>query len=400
MATSTASEKILDRVAKLLAIAEHPNTPPAEAEVALMQANSLITKHAIDEAILRQSQSVTERRAIRHSVIVLGGGEFRPYLRTIFEAAAEALRVSIAQKWVGKAEPEFHMYGADEDVAWLDMLFNMIKLQFLTKLDPKWDETLGYDANVYNFKVAGFKWVEIDKEAQRHGYPRNESTKTIQHVIDIDGDQWEFWERRMTWRDDLVLDREAGQVRQYNGYFHKLKAAYVRHAKTIGDETRVVTQSHQAYRLSFAESFRSTMSMRFWKMEEDAKREYDTVPGAALAIRDMKDDADRAMWADFPSMSPEEVAKRRRAAQEQAEAERKAREDMLAAMSPKERQTFLEAEEAQARKDAKRARAWERKNSFYWDESARSRGAAAANAVDLTRKAGSAGQGATRGQIG
>lgn len=401
--TTAASEKIMDRVAALLRIAEHPNTPAPEAEVALRQANSLITKHAIDEAILRQSQTIGEKRAIVHRTIILGGGEFRPYLRTIFEVAAETLRVSVASKGVRTEtgyDTEYHLYGADEDVAWLDMLFGMIKLQFLLKLDPKWDNALGYDANVYNHKVAGFKWSDIDRIAIRNGHPRRESTKLIDR-LDREGAR-EYWERRMQFRSNLVVNEERGEVREYNGFFHALKAAYVRHAKAIGDDTRVKTQSHQAYRLSFAESFRSTMSERFWQMEEDAKREYDSIPGAALAIRDVRDEADRAMWADFPNLSPEEIEKRRQAWLDQQAAVVKAREEMLAKMTPRERQAFLEAEEAKARKDAKAQRAWEKKNTkFYtYDSTARAQGRAAANSVDLTRKAGSAGRATSRGELG
>jgi hypothetical protein len=386
--TTAASEKIMDRVAALLAVAEHPNTPPAEAETALMMANSLITKHAIDEAILRQSQSINDRRAIKTARIVLGYGEFTPYLRTVFEAAAEALRVSVGSKHVwsdGHSTTEFWAYGADEDVAWLDMLFNMIKLQFLLKLDPKWDESLGYDANIYNFKVAGFKWAEIDRTAQRNGHESRESTELCKrHVYNYDKGVYE-----------VIASREP------NGFFHKLKAAYIRHAKKIGDEERVVTQSHEAYRLSFAESFRSTMVERFWQMQRDAEREMDTIPGAALAIRDMKQEADEALWADFPEMSPEEIERRRQAWLDQQEAERKVREEMLAAMTTKARQQFLENEEAAKRRQAKRDRAWTKKNTrtFYYDNSALARGAAAANSVDLSRKAGAADGAAKRGEL-
>jgi hypothetical protein len=399
MSNTTASEKVMERVARLLALAEHPNTPVHEAELALKQANSLITKHAIDEALLRQSQSVSERRAIHHMTVVLGGGEFQPYLRTIFEAAAETFRVSVASKYSREhMGTEFHLYGANEDVVWLDMLYNMIKLQFLTKLDPTWDNSLSYDNNVYNFKVAGFKWAEIDAQAIAHGHARNESTNLID-TIESD-DSRAYWERRIEWRRNCII--VGDQVREYNGFFHKLKAAYVRHAKLIGDDSRVATQSHQAYRLSFAEAFRSTMTERLWQMQRDNEASMDTIPGAALALRDMKEDADRRMWEDFPGMSPEEVERRRKAYQDQVDAERKAREDMLAAMTPQERQKFLENEEAEARKEAKRQRAWEKKNTRYYtyDQTALSMGRSAANSVDLTRKAGHAGQGATRGELG
>lgn len=404
MNTNTASEKIMERVTALLRLAEHANTPAPEAELALRQANSLITKHAIDEALLRQSQSVTERRAIKHSKIVLGTGEFTPYLRTIFEAAADALRVSTAGKGVrvnGEYTTEFWAYGADEDVAWLEMLFSMIKLQFLVKLDPKWDTSLGYDENVYNHKVAGFKWAEIDKIAQRSGGHESRESMDTKKITMRQAEQrgWTYT------REDDSLDYDPWElvtVRRPNGFFHKLKAAYVRHAKAIGDDTRVVTQSHQAYRLSFAEAYRTTMVERFWQMQRDAENEMDTIPGAALALRDMKAEADAALWADFPSLSPEEIAKRQEARRAQAEAEAKAREEMLAAMTPSARQRFLEAEEAEERRQAKADRAWAKKNTRYYsrDRSATERGSAAARAVDLTRKAGSASAGAQRGELG
>src|SRR5690349_5135639 len=95
-AQTTADEKILDRVAKLLALAEHENTPAPEAEIALLQANRLIAKHAIDEAILRQSQTVGQRRALVEKKIVIGGGTFNGTLRTILQYAADANRVSVA----------------------------------------------------------------------------------------------------------------------------------------------------------------------------------------------------------------------------------------------------------------------------------------------------------------
>ena len=404
MTENTASEKIMERVTALLRLAEHANTPAPEAELALRQANSLITKHAIDEAILRQSQTVTDRRAIKHSKIVLGTGEFTPYLRTIFEAAAEALRVSTAGKGIwheGEYTTEFWAYGADEDVAWLEMLFNMIKLQFLLKLDPKWETSLGYDENVYNHKVAGFKWAEIDRIAQRSGgFESRESTEKrtmSRSQAERLGVLYEEIDGR-----DITPGWDIVEARVPNGFFHKLKAAYVRHAKAIGDDTRVVTQSHQGYRLSFAESFRTTMVERFWQMQEDAKAEMDTIPGAALALRDMKAEADEAMWADFPDLSPEEIAKRIAARRAQAEAEAKAREEMLAAMTPKARQQFLENEEAEKRRQAKADRAWTKKNTRYYsrDRSATERGSAAARAVDLTRKAGSAGAASKRGELG
>jgi hypothetical protein len=404
MTETTASEKIMERVAALLRIAEHPNTPGPEAETALMQANKLITKHAIDEALLRQSQSVGDRRAIKQSKIALGTGEFTPYLSTIFMAAAEALRVSVGTRSAridGVFQTEYWVYGADEDVAWLEMLFNMIKLQFLLKLDPKWDESLGYDANVYNFKVAGFKWAEIDRKAMSFGHASRESTEAKKVSRYALSDEERANSPQVTGDPAEPTMWDMFEVRRPNGFYHKLKAAYVRHAKVISDDTRVVTQSHEAYRLSFATAFRSTMCNRFYEMQREAEAEMDTIPGAAIAIRDMKAEADEALWADFPDMSPEEIARRREAMRAQREAEAKAREEMLAAMTSAERQRFLEEEEEAERRQAKAQRRWEKQNTKYYsrDLSATQRGSAAAMSVDLTRKAGSAGAASSRGEL-
>ncbi|UVF61396.1 hypothetical protein SEA_SPARCETUS_67 [Microbacterium phage Sparcetus] len=393
MSNTEASEKIMERVARLLALAEHPNTPAPEAELALRQANSLITKHAIDEAILRQSQTASERRAIEKRTIVIGGGwTFRPYLRTIIIAAADALRVVIVTDTAGQA----HLYGAAEDISWLDMLFAMIKVQFLSKLDPAWDNSKSYDENVYTMKVAGFKWKEINALAVQNGHESRESHSHVAHITN--DEQRDFWERHVQFGTGRFI--KGDEVRDYNGFYHKLKAAYVRHAKSIGDDSRVVTQSHQAYRLSFAESFKLTMQQRFWQMKRDAESEMDTIPGAALALRDVRQDAKKAMWGDFPELSPEEIEKRRKAARDQAEAEAKARQDMLDAMTPKQREAFLEKEEREARRNEEAWRRRDERNSYSWDEGARARGKQAANSVDLTRKAGSAGAGSTRGELG
>jgi hypothetical protein len=382
MTTTTPDEKILDRVAKLLAIAEHPNTPEHEADVALTQATKLMAKHAIEEAMLRQSQTTTERLVKR--TIVIGRSEFSPYLNTILIHAAKACRVSIADNWNGG-----DVYGADEDVAWLDMLFNMIKLQFLLKLDPKWDDSKDYNENVYNFKVAGYAWKDINRVAISHGQPDKESVKIQDH---LDEDSWQV---RYSPEEYIVKD---GKVYRRTGFYHNIFGAYKRHAKKIGDTNPVATQNHQAYRLSFAESFRSTMVERLRKMADDAEREMDTIPGAALAIADVREEANRMMWAEHPSLDPEEIARRRKAYEEQERREAEARQAKLDAMTPAQRRKFLEDEEKAYRRGIKAAN---RGVKYYtYDAGARARGAKAAQSVDLSRKAGSAGGGSTRKEIG
>lgn len=399
--TNTApDEKILDRVAKLLAIAEHPNTPGPEADVALMQANKLIAKHAIEEALIRQHQTVGERRALVNRQIVVGAGSgFSSTLRTVLHYAADANRVSVAFLSTGSAV----LFGADEDVAWVEMLFSMIKLQFLLKIDPKWDASKSYDENVYNLKVAGTSWKDINAESVKHG--SRDARKWTQTAGYLDRDTEEPYYQR-EYRNVQVTRRneESGSVfGTWEAPEDKLSgiliAAYKRWAANVGDDSPVTTQNPRAYKRSYADAFSSRMAMRFLDMKKENEAEMDTIPGAALAIRDLKAEADQAMWDMFPDLSPEARERRRQAAYEQQQREDAEYQAKLDAMTPKQREAFLEKEERQRR----------RQNEAYWrslekgpraDMGARRRGESAANSVDLSRKAGHAEAGAARGELG
>ncbi len=399
--TNTApDEKILDRVAKLLAIAEHPNTPGPEADVALMQANKLIAKHAIEEALLRQHQTVGERRALVNKQIVVGAGSgFSSTLRTVMLYAADANRVSVAFLSTGSAV----LFGADEDVAWVEMLFSMIKLQFLLKIDPKWDDSKSYDENVYNLKVAGTSWKDINAESVKHG--SRDARKWTQTAGYLDRETEKPYYKR-EYRNVQVTKRneESGAVfGTWEAPEEKLSgiliAAYKRWAANVGDDSPVTTQNPRAYKRSYADAFSSRMAMRFLEMKQANEAEMDTIPGAAVAIRDLKAEAKQAMWDMFPDLSPEARERRRQAAYEQQQREDTEDQAKLDAMTPKQRDAFLEKEERQRR----------RQDEAYWrslskgpraDMGARRRGESAANSVDLSRKAGHAGAGATRGELG
>jgi Protein of unknown function (DUF2786) len=56
---------VLSRIRKLLAVAEHPNTPPEEADAAARAAERLIAKHAVDEALLDAKQPTGSRPEAR-----------------------------------------------------------------------------------------------------------------------------------------------------------------------------------------------------------------------------------------------------------------------------------------------------------------------------------------------
>ena len=65
---TSSDDRILERVRKLLAKAEHPNTPPAEAEAMSEKAAELMARHALDRAMLDESRperATPETRSVR-----------------------------------------------------------------------------------------------------------------------------------------------------------------------------------------------------------------------------------------------------------------------------------------------------------------------------------------------
>lgn len=391
MATEDA---ILDRVQKLLAIADHPTTGEHEREVALAQANSLISKHAIDEALLRASQTMEQRRAPeKRSLKVASGtgmGAALSTLRSILHDMGQTYRVSVAISGLYDVD----LYGAAEDVAWVEVLFTSTYFQLASKINPSWDSSKSYDENVYNFKVAGFKWTRINDIAIEHGGPDARMTEKMSGLVEQDSETGEWKVKYGQSRDirNVQFDHTDDDNRHWGTwerlietgrrtFVYKISGsmitAYRRHAAKIGDTNPVATQSHEVYRLSFIQGFQATMSNRLWAYRREMEAQMDTIPGAALAIADMTEEARQMMYGDHPELDPEEQRRQREQAKQDYA-------DKLAAMTDEERTRYLEAEEREARRRNK-----PRKVKYYdLDDSAARRGGKAAEAVNMNRSAG------------
>lgn len=362
MSEGRSEERILERVRLLLARADHPNTPAPEAELALERANMMMVKHAIDEAILRSKQSESERKKPTSITISLGKdgvGEFWPMLRTILTEIARANRCSAVIGVGGGYNNE--VFGFSEDVSWVEMLYTSIYFHFISKVNPKWDTAKDYDENVYNFKVAGYKWYDINNVSMRNGGP-----------------------------DARIMEESwTGMMRPTMKIKSSMITAYKRHAKKIGDNNLVATGSHDEFRRQFSESYKSTVCYRLRRQAREASNEAERSEGGVVALRDVTQAVNEALWARYPHLSPEgqeKAVERVRASQER---ERKEREDMLNAMTEHQRAVFLEKEERQARAQAKRnERYWNRRGPAY-QSSANLRGESAGSEVNISRNNGS-----------
>jgi Skp family chaperone for outer membrane proteins len=373
-----AEEKVLELVRNLLARAEHPNTPAPEADLCFKQADKLMFKHAIDDAFIRASQSEKERQTpVQKEFRMTSEGtmEFWPEMRTVLGEVAYANRCrAVVSHYAGG---QITLVGFKDDVEWTEMLFTSIYFSFVRQINPKWDNNTSYDANVYNFKVAGYKWKDINEISKRNGGPDHEKYEQ------------DWWTGNLT--------KPTGKI---GG---AMIGAYKRHAKLIGDNNIVSTQSHDAYRRQFTSAFCSHINRRLRDLADERERDLDTIPGAALALVDSRKVVDEEFFRLFPQFRPaseEEIAARAEAIRRQRQAEIDAREAKLAAMTDAQRYAFLEEEQAAERRAAQRDLGYWRKNSERYDSSAHERGRSAAASVDLNKPGSPVNRPAQRKELG
>lgn len=377
---------VMEQIRHLLARAEHPNTPPEEADTALRRANTLMARHAIDEALLRIKMTDSEKRkpVVEKWHWAESYTEFGPYLRTMLAKIAEA---NNCRAVIGTSAPfNVTMVGMKDDVDWCQMLYTNCFLTFITKLEPKWDTSLPEAQNIYNFKVAGKVWWEIWVVMV-----------TTQYGIDYNDIHWEYSQRSGRipaipyWGSETMYRDMGAPCEPHSKGYQYLFRAYKREAKRRGDANVVETQRHDAYRRSFAEGFAGEIEHRLWQMSEEAKGMQRETTGAELALRDSWEDVEAAFYEEFPNLHPDAIKKRQLEVQADTDArrrrEREHREAMLAAMTERQRADFLEKEERKRRRDMKsNARYWEdydRKNAT--DHSGARLGRDAAKGVSLTR---------------
>lgn len=351
-------ERLLEQVRNLLARAEHPNTPEPEADLCRERANTLMARHAIDEALLRAAQPVNERRAVaKRAIKIEASTELTAYLRDVAYYCGFFNRCRVVVY-----ETELVFYGFSEDIDWAEMLYTAAYTALVSYLHPKWDESLGYDANVYNHKVAGMKWHEINRIAMNHGHNDLRTLKLVEGYYNG------VWQER---------------YEPTNHIKSSILTAYRRHARLIGDENPVATQSFEHFRRSYCEGFSLRMFTRLHDMQKSAE-EQTKEAGAELVLHDAMRDVDEAFYADYPSMRPmsdEEREARREAVRKQRLAEEEARNAMLDAMTEKQRAKFLDKEFREQQRQDRRSRA----NWKPVDQTGSRRGQAAADQVNLAR---------------
>ena len=118
-------DRILERVRKLLARAEHPSTPPAEAEACSEKAAALMSRYVIDRAMVDATASDAGAPVVRRIHIEA------PYTiakAVLLDRVAKAFRVCVAIGGDHGAGRRCSMVGFEADSAMAELLFTSLLL--------------------------------------------------------------------------------------------------------------------------------------------------------------------------------------------------------------------------------------------------------------------------------
>jgi hypothetical protein len=129
---SDTDQRMLERVRKLLARAEHPTTPPAEAEACSAKAAELMARHLIDQAMLDPTQARTEHPLARTVDVE------SPYSMgkaVLLDEVARAFGVRVVFGADRRADGRrCTLFGFATDLAMAELLFTSLLLQASTAM--------------------------------------------------------------------------------------------------------------------------------------------------------------------------------------------------------------------------------------------------------------------------
>ncbi|HEX3824500.1 MAG TPA: DUF2786 domain-containing protein [Mycobacteriales bacterium] len=125
------SANVLTRVRKLLAVAEHPNTPPEEADSAARVAERLIAKYAIDEALL---EAASDSKTRPETTTMVVDPPYASAKTRLAGAVASAHGVRAITVQGGGEAARVILVGFAADLRVVDLLYTSLLLQATTSV--------------------------------------------------------------------------------------------------------------------------------------------------------------------------------------------------------------------------------------------------------------------------
>jgi hypothetical protein len=266
--TPEKQDAILAKVRKLLERADHPNTPPGEADSAREMAESLMLKYRISEAVAVSSGEapsiVPQWREVR---LFTTDSEFSAFYFNLVGAVAAHIGARHVTKWTqdedGKAWATLNWVGYATDLSYGDMLLTAAMLEFSKRLEPKYNPGLSDEENAWMLRNAG-------------------------------------WERK---RIAKVMFGDWTTENEMKAKNRKVTNLIKKHAEKIGEDADHLLGrgvNVKLYRESYAQGFVNTFSSRLFRMRTAAGEE----GSGTLVLVSRKENVDEAFYTKFPQYRP------------------------------------------------------------------------------------------------
>lgn len=262
------SDKKMATIQALLDRADHPNTPPAEADSCRAKAEEMMVKYRIEEEMLRTTKlaSGTAETPIVSEMVVCGyQNTWRDHYYSLAYYVAQHVGVRVVADYKRVMNEEaveeysiiLQMVGFETDIRYAEMLYTGIRLTFSSLLEPKRNPQESDADNVYRLRSSGME--------------RNRIAAVM-------------W----------------GQATHANNA--KVTKLYAQACEARGEDPKVAGRQVNAktFRESYADSFVSRINTRLYELKSWVAGQ----ESGALVLRGRKEAVDEAFYERFPSMRP------------------------------------------------------------------------------------------------
>lgn len=253
----------LRQAQSLIALAEHPNTPKAEAELAQAKADALIYQYKL-ESLIAGGVGKTEHPTITPTwmtwEVCAHYNEFRQSYRQIASMVVshvDGMAAFHTSSRDGELFVTCELVGYEADVMFGELLFTSARLEFSRRLEPKVDPALSDRENAYNLRHAGLEGRRIAE---------------------------------MLWGENTKAGRS--KARRY----------FEEEAKSRGEDPRPLmgqSNSVKVYRETYADAFVSELWSRLWRMRQERATEAN-----ALVLKGAKNAVEEAFYEKYPQFRP------------------------------------------------------------------------------------------------
>jgi Protein of unknown function (DUF2786) len=291
----TTGEKLdamMRKVQALIARADHPNTPEAEAETARTMAEAIMFKYRIEESMLgtneRARMGIKPER--RDWAVATSKSEFYNHMYWLAGDCVSHVDAMMTYRW-GKhpVTNDGHWliaetYGYESDLRYAEMLFTACQITFSARLEPKVDPSLSDAENVYNLRMAGIERLRI---AVLMGWVTKDDAATAHPG-------------RHSW---ISPSEQKAASARCAPHAHRVTRIFKAEAARRGDDTSGLLgkgNSVATYRKSFADAFVSQIRTRLYRLRADHAAD----SAGTLVLKSRKDDVREFYYQHHPEDRP------------------------------------------------------------------------------------------------